>query len=44
MPVRGVDDLQRLLDSEHIDVATTLEVVRAGARLEAVVRPVELAR
>src|SRR6478752_5850463 len=43
-PVRGVDDLQRLLDSEHIDVATTLEVVRAGARLEAVVRPVELAR
>ncbi len=35
VPVRGVDDLQRLLDSEHIDVATTLEVVRAGARLEA---------
>ncbi len=44
VPVRGVDDLQRLLDSEHIGVATTLEVVRDGARLEAVVRPVELAR
>jgi S1-C subfamily serine protease len=44
MPVRGVDDLQRLLDSEHIGVVTTLEVVRAGSRHEAVVRPVELAK
>jgi S1-C subfamily serine protease len=43
-PVRGVDDLQRLLDSEHIGVATTLEIVRNGDRREAVVRPVELAR
>jgi len=36
--------LKRLLDSEHIGVETTLQVVRDGARREAVVRPVELSR
>jgi serine protease Do len=44
VPVSGVDDLQRLLGSERIGVAVTLDVVRAGTRREAVVRPTELAR
>jgi S1-C subfamily serine protease len=44
VPVHGVDDLQRLLGAERIGAPVRLDVVRAGARREAVVRPVELAR
>jgi serine protease Do len=44
VPVRGVDDLQRALGAERIDVPVRLEVVRGGERVEARVRPVELAR
>jgi S1-C subfamily serine protease len=44
VPVHGVDDLQRLLGAERIGAPDRLDVVRAGARREAVVRPVELAR
>jgi S1-C subfamily serine protease len=29
-PVRGIDDLQRLLTAERIDMATDVEVVREG--------------
>jgi S1-C subfamily serine protease len=42
-PVRGVDDLQRLLGAERIGVEVRLDVFRGGARRETVVRPVELA-
>jgi S1-C subfamily serine protease len=42
VPVRGVDDLQRLLDAEHIGVRVRLDVYRGGEPHEASVRPVEL--
>jgi S1-C subfamily serine protease len=42
-PVRGVDDLQRLLGAERIGVEVRLDVFRGGTRRETVVRPVELA-
>ncbi len=41
-PVRGVDDLQRLMDSGRIGADVTLSVVRAGVPREVAVRPVEL--
>ncbi len=44
LPVHGVDDLQRLLGSERIGVAVTLEVFRDGTRREIALRPAELAR
>ena len=44
VPVRGVDDLQRLMNSERIGVPVVLDLWRDGARRETVVRPVELAR
>jgi serine protease Do len=44
VPVRGVDDLQRLMNSDRIGVPVTLDLWRDGARREAVVRPVELTR
>ena len=44
LPVRGVDDLQRLLNEERIGVPVTLELFRDGERREARLRPVELSR
>jgi S1-C subfamily serine protease len=42
IPVRGVDDLQRLMGEERIGVTVRLEVVRNGEPQEASVHPVEL--
>jgi serine protease Do len=42
VPVRGVDDLQRVLDAERIDARVDLAVVRDGARRTVTVRPEEL--
>jgi serine protease Do len=42
--VRGVDDLQRLLDAERVGVDVELSVVREGASRSVLVRPVELGR
>jgi serine protease Do len=42
VPVRGVDDLQRVLDADRIDARVELELVRDGARRTVSVRPVEL--
>jgi S1-C subfamily serine protease len=42
--VRGVDDLQRLLDGERVGVDVELSVVREGASRSVLVRPVELGR
>ncbi|HET6697601.1 MAG TPA: trypsin-like peptidase domain-containing protein [Nocardioidaceae bacterium] len=42
--VRGVDDLQRLLDGERVGVDVSLSVVRAGSARDVMVRPVELGR
>ena len=44
LPVRGVDDLQRLLGEERIGAAVVLSVVREGEPLEATLRPVELGK
>jgi S1-C subfamily serine protease len=41
-PVRGVDDLQRLLDAGRIGADVTLALVRAGSPRDVSVRPVEL--
>jgi serine protease Do len=41
-PVRGVDDLQRLLGEERIGADVLLSVVRDGEPREVAVRPVEL--
>jgi serine protease Do len=43
-PVRGVDDLQRLLDGDRIDASVQLSLVRDGAARELTVRPSELRR
>jgi S1-C subfamily serine protease len=43
-PVRGVDDLQRLMDAGRIGADVTLGVVRAGAARDVNVRPAELVR
>jgi S1-C subfamily serine protease len=43
-PVRGVDDLQRLMDAGRIDTVVALSLVRDGSAREASVRPVELGR
>ena len=42
VPVRGVDDLQRLLGEERIGVGVALSVVREGEPREVTVRPEEL--
>jgi serine protease Do len=42
-PVRGVDDLQRLLDASRIGRDVTLNVVRQGSDQVVSLRPVELA-
>jgi serine protease Do len=42
VPVRGVDDLQRIMDAEHIGVSVRLELYRDGEPRAASVRPVEL--
>ena len=42
VPVRGVDDLQRLLDAERIGVGVALSVVREGEPREVTLRPEEL--
>jgi serine protease Do len=42
VPVRGVDDLQRVLDADRIDARVELSLVRAGASRTVAVRPVEL--
>jgi S1-C subfamily serine protease len=42
IPVRGVDDLQRVLDADRIDARVELGLVRAGAGRTVAVRPVEL--
>jgi S1-C subfamily serine protease len=44
VPVRGVDDLQRLMDADRIGVVVRLELFRGGEARSASVRPVELAR
>jgi len=44
LPVRGVDDLQRLLGEERIGAAVVLSLVREGEPLEATLRPVELGK
>ena len=44
VPVRGVDDLQRLMDADRIGVSVELELFRDGEARSASVRPVELAR
>ena len=44
VPVRGVDDLQRLMDADRIGVSVRLELFRDGEARSASVRPVELAR
>ncbi|WP_028065829.1 S1C family serine protease [Solirubrobacter soli] len=41
-PVRGVDDLQRLLGEERIGVDVVLSVVREAEPREVLIRPVEL--
>lgn len=41
-PVTGVDDLQRLLDTDRIGRRTTLEVFRRGTRVTLVAVPAEL--
>jgi serine protease Do len=41
-PVRGVDDLQRLMDGGRIGADVSLTVVRSGASREVAIRPVEL--
>jgi S1-C subfamily serine protease len=43
-PVRGVDDLQRLMDAGRIDTVVQLSLVRDGSARETSVRPVELGR
>jgi S1-C subfamily serine protease len=43
-PVRGVDDLQRLMDAGRIGTDVTLGLVRAGLARDVRVRPVELMR
>jgi S1-C subfamily serine protease len=43
-PVRGVDDLQRLMDGGRIGADVALSVVRAGVAREVAIRPVELTR
>jgi serine protease Do len=43
-PVRGVDDLQRLMDGGRIGADVALTVVRAGVSREVAIRPVELTR
>jgi serine protease Do len=45
LPVRGVDDLQRLMTEERIDTRCALEVVREGAArtVELVPRELDLA-
>ncbi len=42
LDVRGVDDLQRLLDAERIGADVTLGIVRGGVARDVTVRPVEL--
>jgi S1-C subfamily serine protease len=42
VPVRGVDDLQRVLDADRIDARVELTLVRDGASRTVAVRPVEL--
>jgi hypothetical protein len=42
--VRGVDDLQRLMDADRIGVSVLLDVFRDGEPRSASVRPVELSR
>jgi S1-C subfamily serine protease len=42
VPVRGVDDLQRLLDEDRIGSAAVLGVVRGGEPRDVTVRPIEL--
>ena len=42
VPVRGVDDLQRLLDADRIGADVDLDLVRDGARRQVAIRPVEL--
>jgi S1-C subfamily serine protease len=42
VPVRGVDDLQRVLDADRIDARVELSLVRDGAERAVAVRPVEL--
>jgi S1-C subfamily serine protease len=44
VPVRGVDDLQRLMDADRIGVLVRLELFRGGEARSASVRPVELVR
>ena len=44
VPVRGVDDLQRLMDADRIGVVVRLELFRGGEARSAWVRPVELVR
>jgi serine protease Do len=41
-PVRGVDDLQRLMDGGRIGADVALTVVRSGTSREVAIRPVEL--
>jgi serine protease Do len=41
-PVRGVDDLQRLMDASRIGADVSLSVVRSGVAREVAIRPVEL--
>jgi S1-C subfamily serine protease len=41
-PVRGVDDLQRLMDGGRIGADVSLSVVRSGTSREVAIRPVEL--
>ena len=43
-PVRGVDDLQRLMDGGRIGADVALTVVRSGVSREVGIRPVELTR
>jgi S1-C subfamily serine protease len=42
LPVRGVDDLQRLMTEERIGVSCTLDVVRAGVERTVALVPREL--
>jgi serine protease Do len=42
VPVRGVDDLQRLMTEERIDVSCTLDVFREGTLLTVTLTPREL--
>jgi S1-C subfamily serine protease len=44
VPVRGVDDLQRLMGEERIGVPVRLDLFREGEPHETSVRPVELTR